>query len=165
MTALALTIGPATDYLYGLAQAAVAGKTVNGDPWIATDGEANLVNGMFTIGLDNPPPDVSGQSGGTVAAIIMGGSSAQEQHDIPCFIDARVAGDVQKAARDAVESVFNPFWNALMADRSLGELLHGGGAQIVNVMSIPRKFGTVGEPARRQLLTFSVRCSDLQLAT
>lgn len=166
---LTLTIGPATDYLYGLAQKACAGVTASLDGQAvaaqAVDGWPHeLAPLMFVVGIDQPPPQVGGATTGSLIAPLMGTPSGQEDYQVPCYIDALVPDTtVQKTPRDLVASIFNPFWNALMTDRSLGGLLQGGGAQIVNVNSIPMNTGTAAVPGRRQLMTFSVRCTDLQL--
>jgi hypothetical protein len=157
---LALTIGPATDYLYGLAADACTAQSVG----VAVDGEPNTLElAMFVVGLDNPPPELSGETRWTGTSPILGGESAAEDYLIPCYIDVRQAADDQKTVRDIACGLFNEFWNALMADRSLGGVLAGGGAVVVNVTGTPRRVGTAAENGQRFFITFAVRCTDLQL--
>lgn len=165
---LTLTIGPATDYLLTLAQTAVSGVTVSLDgqdiPAQAVDGEPfELTPAQFVVGLDSPPPDTSGSIPWTGSAPILGGPSAAEDYLIPCYIDVRFHGDSAKAVRDVACGMFNTFWNALMANRSLGGLLDGGGAVITAVTGSSRRVGTAADRGQRYLITFSVRCTDLQL--
>jgi len=165
---LTLTVGPATDYLFGLAQTAVSGVsvTVDGQPVAAEaiDGEpSELSPAQFVVGLDSPPPDTSGSVAWTGAAPILGGPSAAEDYLIPCYIDVRGHGDSAKVFRDIACGMFNTFWNALMANRSLGGLLAGGGAVITAVTGSSRRVGTDAARGQRYLITFSVRCTDLQL--
>lgn len=158
-----ITVGAATDYLYGLAQAAVAGVTVNGEPVLVSDGWPDeLALGMFLVGLSDSPPEGSGQTSGTDGWPLLGNpGAAAEDYLIPCVIDVRISGNVQKTARDLAESMFNTFWDSFVTDRSLGDLLHGGGATITSIVSIPSNVGTVAEPGRRQLISFAVRCTNL----
>lgn len=163
--ALQFTYGPAIDYLFGLATDAVDGVVVDGKPAVPMDGGSFTKNepGMFVVGLAAPINEPSQSVSGTDAAVILGGVSLQEVYDVPCCIDIRIGAATQKQVRDLALSIFNPFLNALMADRSLGGLLAGGGAQIVNVNAQPDLVGTPGEPGQRHLLSFAVRCTDLQL--
>ena len=161
---LALTVGPAIDYLYGLAQQSVTGVTVMGIPAVACDGPViDLDPAMFVIGLEAPMPEPSRAVTGTDLAPILGDTSLQESYDIPCHIDVRESGATQKAVRDVAHGMFNTFLNLLMADRSLNGVLKGGGALIVDVSAAPFLVGTAGEPGQRHLLAFTVRCTDLQL--
>lgn len=165
---LRVTIGPATDYLYNLAVQAVDGLLIHGKPVKVSDGATDVVmNRMFVIGLDSPADEggeVSG-SGLMIRTLGLGGQLA-EDYIIPGYIDIRVGatrdnGVTQKTVRDFAESVFNPFATRLYADPSLGGVLTGGKAEFVAVTSTPQSVGTAAEPARRQLMTFGVRCTSL----
>lgn len=163
---LTLTVGPATDYLYGLAQDACTALdvTVNGQTVaaVAVDGEPRDEEfAMFVVGVESP--DTAGSGRWTGAAPILGGASASEDYTIPCYIDVRLFVDDLKTVRDIACSLFDTFWNALMADRSLGGNLVGGGAVIGDVNPSTNRVGTTGEPGQRYFLGFSVRCTDLQL--
>lgn len=161
---LALTVGPATDKLYALAQTAVTGVTVGNFAAVACDGPAfTLENAMFIVGLDAPVDEAGRTTSGNGAAIILGGASLQETYDVPCCVDVRLAGATQKQVRDLAVGMFDTFLNGLMADRSLGGVLAGGGAEIVNVAVSPFLVGSPSEPGQRCLISFAVRCTDLQI--
>lgn len=161
---MTVSVGAATDYLYGLAQTAVAGVTVEGQAAQAHDGwPPEPVPGMFVVGMETPPPDV-GDSATHVTREWhgIGGKRLEEDYTIPCYIDVRVEGTVQKTARDLAETIFNPFWAAIAADLTLGGVLtHGRTAQVDSLTFTPGPLGSITEPGRRQLVTFGVRCMNL----
>lgn len=161
---MTMTVGAATDYIYALAQAAVAGVRVEGQPAQAHDGFPPFpVPGMFVVGLELPPPDL-GDSATHVTRewYGVGGKRLEEDYTIPCYIDVRVEGTVQKTPRDAAEAIFNTFWTSLAADLTLGGILTSGRlADIADLTFQPGELGTVGEPGRRQLVTFGVHCRNL----
>lgn len=160
---MTLSIGAATDYLVNIAASAVSGMTVNGQPVVVADGEPDeLTFGMFVIGLDTPPPDTSGDTAGTRAWMGLGAKRVEDDYLIPCYVDVRVAGNVQKTARDAAVGIFNAFWPLFAADLTLGGALTGGRyAEIVNYIATARSVGTVAEPGRRQFIQFAVHCRSL----
>lgn len=160
---MTVSIGAATDYLYSLAQQAVSGVTVNGKPAVAIDGwPEELTFGMFVVGLSQPPPDGAAETVGTRELSTIGNVWSDEDYVVPCYIDVRISGTVQKTARDLAESIFNPFCAALIADRSLGGLLQlPGFAQLSSVIASPLNVGTVAEPGRRQFIGFGVHCRNL----
>lgn len=157
------SIGPATDYLVEQATTAVEGFTVNGgDPFLVWDGQPwEMTNGMFVIGLSSfVPPDVTGDVDGTRSWKSLGAKQLQEDYTIPCYIDARVAGTSQKAARDLAEGVFNAFWALIAADLTLGGALGSMWAEIDDLTETPRSLGSVEEPARATRISFGVRCRN-----
>jgi hypothetical protein len=158
-----LSIGPVTDYLFGLARAAVSGVLVDNRPAIASDGPVEeLTAGAFVVGLDVPPPDESGSTTSSgMPLVTIGARIVKQDSTVPCYIDCTVPGIDQKAARDAAESIFNPFWTAFLADPSLGGLLAGGVAQISTLTSTPFREGTAAEPGRRQIISFGVNFTEL----
>lgn len=157
---MTLSIGPATDYLYGLAQQAVVGVTVNGKPVLVVDGwPSEVAFGMFAVGLSQPPPDGGDETTGSRPLSAIGNLFSDEDYTIPCFIDVRVNGTVQKAARDAAESILNAF--GALLDQRLGGILRGGPAEIANLAYSPSNVGTAAEPGRRQLISFGVHCTNL----
>lgn len=158
---MTLSIGPATDYLITKAQTAAVGITVSGKPVLVVDGEPSVLEpGMFVIGLRTPPPEMSGETTGTRSQSPIGNTFADEDYLIPCYIDVRVAGTVQKTARDLAAQVFDAFWAAVLSDRSLGGLFQYP-VELGAFASVPSNVGTVAEPGRRQLITFEVHCQNL----
>lgn len=160
---MTLSVGAATDQLVTLATTAVTGITVNGDPVLVSDGQPDeLAFGMFIIGLSQPPPENLGDTTGTRSWASLGALHLEEDYTIPCCIDVRVAGKVQKTARDLVEQVFNAFWTLFAADLTLAGALKGGRwAEIVNLTFTPANVGSTAEPGRRQLADFGVHCRNL----
>lgn len=158
-----ISSGVAIDYLYGLAQQASAGVLVEGKPVMVVDGQpVELAFGMFVVGLTQPPPDPAGEASGTRSWAELGAGRLQEDYTIPCYIDVRVSGAVQKKARDQALALFDAFWQLLAADLTLGGVLAGGRyAEIINLTSTPTAVGTAAEEGRRQLVTFDVHCRNL----
>lgn len=158
---MSLTIGPATDYLVALANQAVTGVTVNGDPVHVSDGEPReLAFGMFVIGMPEPPPEAAeGETRGSRTRLTMGAYTASEDYDIPCFIDVRIGDATSKQVRDAAESIFNAFWGLFAVDVTLGGALPGGSAQVTNLSEVSGTVGSTGAPGRRLLIMFDVHCT------
>lgn len=157
---MTLTIGAATDYLFGLAQQAVDGVMVGDKPAKAVDGEpSHPVPAMFVIGLSEPPPNEQGETTGSRVSSAMGNEFVDEDFTIPCYLDVRVAGEDQKVARDAAESILRPFLTAF--DPLLGGVLaEGGNAEIPDLRYVPSNVGTGGEPGRRNFISFTVHCTN-----
>lgn len=154
---MSLSIGPATDYLVTKATSAVNGVVVGGKPVLVVDGSpAELVPGMFVVGLSDPPPNEAAASDGLREPATQETSASFDDYAVPCYIDIRVAGTVQKTARDIACSIFDAF--AAVIDRNLGGALVNGYAEITNLRITPSNVGTVGEPGRRQFISFDVRC-------
>lgn len=158
-----MSLGAAVDYLYGLAQQAATGVTVNDEPVLVVDGEPDLVAfGMFVVGMSEPPPDLAGDI--TIARDWEGLPARYlvEDYTVPCYIDVRVPGGEQKTARDLAESLFNAFWALVKADLTLGGLLQGGrSAAISEVTSTSSNVGSAAEKGRRQLIRFGVHAQNL----
>jgi hypothetical protein len=165
MVVATLTTGPIIDYLVTLATNASVGIVVDSEAVQVVDGwPAALSPAMFIVGLSSPPPDTT--DGDVLTArewSEFGNGTINEDLAIPCLIDIRVGGVVQKTPRDVAESVFNNFWALIAADTSLGHRLLGGpyDAAITDVRSTPSNVGTVAEPGRRQLIAFAVSCRNL----
>lgn len=156
---MTLSIGPATDHLVTLAQAAVTGVTVNGQPVAVVDGQPDeLTFGMFVIGLEQPPPEPAGDTTGTRMWVGLGAKRTEEDYTIPCYIDVRIPG-TQKAARDLAAQIFDAFWTGFSADLTLGGAVNIY-AEITNLTSTPSSVGTAAEPGRRQLMYFGVHCRN-----
>lgn len=156
---MTLSIGPATDYIVGLATQAVVGVTVNGEPVQVVDGSPDVLEmGSFVVGLSEPPPNVIGETASTRARLTAEVGLSSDTYLIPCYIDIRIGGRSQKAARDIAERVFNAFWTGLIADLSLGGALRNGTAELTEITAVPGNVGTAAEPGRRQLLSFGVTC-------
>lgn len=167
---MSLTIGPATDYLFSLAQQAVAGVIVFGRPMVAVDGiPEELAPGMFVVGLTEPPSDAGVDATTQGAGLVLqtmgtGGLQFAEDYTIPAYIDVRVGGAIpQKSVRDQALAVFATFWGLFTADLSLGGVCVGGKAQIGSVTSVPANLGSVAEPGRRHFIGFGVRCTGLHV--
>lgn len=160
---MTLSIGPATDRLYGFAQQAVVGITVNGKPMQASDGQSQTpVFGMFVIGVTEPEGDSNTIATRTYEGQGLGQQQFLEDYVIPCYIDVRVSGGVQKIARDLAETAFNNFWVLLKADKTLGGALTGGRyAEISDLTESPMTAGTAAEKGRRHLIRFGVHCRNL----
>lgn len=157
-----LTYAPAIDYLLGLAEQAVQGIRVNNKPVVAVDGwPTDIALGMFVIGLDQPAEE--GQATATIGTGLLlatiGVQDVGENYTIPCYIDVR-GHDTQKQVRDLTSQIFEAFWPLFAADFSLGGLLEGGLASVVDIRSTPLLAGTAPEGGRRQLLTFGIRCTN-----
>lgn len=157
-----LSVGAATDSLVGLATTAVNGVTVSGKPVGVSDGwPPQPEPGMLVIGVDSP-------SGAAEIPVQrdwspIGDRHIDEDYTIPCYIDVRVPGAVQKVARDAAEAIFNAFWTQVVANPTLGGALQGTGysALFANVRCTAANLGTVAESGRRCLITFDVHCMNL----
>lgn len=160
---MTLSIGPATDYLYGLARQAVAGITVNGKPMQASDGPTQApVFGMFVIGVTEPEGDSDTAATRTYEGQGLGLQQFQEDYIIPCYIDVRISGGAQKTARDLAETAFNNFWPLFKADQTLGGALRSGRkAEISELTESPLAVGTAAEKGRRHLIRFGVHCQNL----
>lgn len=158
-----VSVGAATDYVYAKAQAAVVGVTVNGKPAVAIDGEPEeLTFGMFVVGVTQPPPDGAAETTGTRSWMGLGAKRLEEDYILPCYIDVRSPGRVQKTPRDIALSIFNTFWASIASDLTLGGALQGGRyAEIVDFITHAGTLGTVAEPGRRQLVMFGVHCRNL----
>ena len=157
---MTLSIGAATDYLVGLATQAANGITVEGKPVGVVDGQpVDLFPAMFVIGLSEPPPNEQGETTGSRLSSPLGNEFVDEDFTIPCYLDVRVAGKSQKAARDAAESILRPFLTAF-DPRLGGVLVEGGNAEIPELRYVPSNVGTVGEPGRRNFTQFTVHCTN-----
>ena len=160
---MTLSVGAATDYLVQTATQAAVGITVEGQLVVVHDGEpATVTLGQFVIGLSDPPPQMAGDTTGTRGFMGVGAQRLEEDYTVPCYIDIRVPGTVQKTARDIAVSVFDAFWPLIRADLTLGGALKGGRyAEITEVTHMASNVGTVAEPGRRHLIAFGVHCRNL----
>lgn len=159
---MTLSIGPATDYLYGLAQQAVTGITVNGKAMKANDGPSlTPVYGMFVIN-GVPDPEASADTTETRTWPALGAQKLEEDYVIPCYIDVRVPGDTQKTARDIAETAFNAFWALVKPNmQTLGGALSSRYAEITELTETASSVGTAAEPGCRHLIRFGVHCRNL----
>lgn len=155
-----ITIGAATDYIYSLAQQAVAGVTV--EKAVAVDGWATtLYPIMFHVGLSQPPDNPIGDSTSSRSWAALGAAAVQEDFTVPACIDVRMTG-TQKQVRDIAEGLFDSFWTLLATDLTLDGLLKEGRyAEITDLTSTPSNVGTATQNGRRQLISFGVHCQNL----
>lgn len=169
MTTSRISVGAAIDYLVAHIATAVASLTVGGQVVTVHDGwPDNVTNADVVVGLSQPPPE------GDVAPIplsrsrlTLGGGVwyGQEQYAVPCYIDARVGvigqANPQKYARDQAEAVFTAIEAALEVDPSFGGLINGGQGLVSDVAATAASVGTVADPGRRWLISFTVNVSNV----
>jgi hypothetical protein len=104
------------DYLLDLANRAV---TQAGAPAVVvTDGwPDSLSHTMIGVGADRPPEQPSGQqSAGTAAVLTLGNMGIDENYGVDHYVYNGSGGVDQKACRDAVFAIFNPWVELLRAD-------------------------------------------------
>lgn len=154
------SIAAATDYLISLATSSSAAFTVNGQPVLVCDGyPTSKAQGMFVIGLDQPPEDANAATVGTRTWGPLGAKPVTEDYSIPCYINCWSGGTNQKSLRDTAVQIFDAFFFGLWSDLTLGGALEGGlNAEVVDLSLIPTASGAGATEGRRALITFAVHC-------
>jgi len=149
------------DYLKGLADTVA---TASSSEVIVTDGWPTLLgHTMFGIGVDRPPDLSSGQAAdGPVAVLTLGNATLVEQFAVPCYIYRGAGGTDQKACRDAVFAVFDPFIEQLRADLlAQPSAVPCLTAMVSNVALEGPKSEDEAAKGRYALLAFTVMCRNL----
>lgn len=153
------SIGPVFDYFLDLANAiatAASPSAIVNDGW-----PANLSHSMIGVGADRPPDMASGQqSSGTAGILTMGNVGIEEAFGVDHYIYNGSGGTDQKACRDAVLSIWNPWINQLRADL-LSQSVPCLVAMVSNLSLEGPKSTEEAANGRYSLLSFTVMCRNV----